>query len=99
MTRVIWSPRALDDLDAIEAYIASDNATAARRLVGKIVARAKQIEPFPESGGFVEEDESHRYRQVLQGNFRVIYRYEPGGGTAYVITVIHAARLLDPDTL
>jgi hypothetical protein len=28
---------------------------------------------FPNSGGFVEEDELHRYRQVLQGNYRVIY--------------------------
>jgi len=99
MTRVIWSPRALDDLDAIEAYIAQDNATAARRVVAKIVHRAKRIELFPESGGFVEEDESHRYRQILQGNFRVIYRYEPTTNTAFVITVIHAARLLDPDTL
>jgi len=99
MTRVIWSRRALDDLDAIEAYIAKDNATAARRLVAKIVHRTKRIELFPESGGFVEEDESHRYRQVLHGNFRVIYRYEAAANTAFVISVIHAARLLDPDTL
>lgn len=35
MTRVIWSPRALDDLDAIEAYIAKDNPTAARRVIAK----------------------------------------------------------------
>ena len=99
MTLLIWSPRALLDLDAIETYIAQDNATAARRLVAKIVHRAKRIEMFPEGGGFVEEDESHRYRQVLQGNYRVIYRYESAERTAYVITVIHAARLLDPDSL
>ena len=61
--------------------------------------RARRIELFPESGGWVEEDESHRYRQVLQGNFRVIYRYEAAADSAFVITVIHAARLLDPDTL
>jgi plasmid stabilization system protein ParE len=80
-------------------YIAKDSVTAARRLVAKIVHRARRIETFPESGGFVEEDESHRYRQVLQGNFRVIYRYERALDTAYVVTVIHAAKLLDPDTL
>ena len=62
MTRVIWSPRALDDLDAIEAYIAKDNPTAARRVIAKIIQRARRIEMFPESGGFVEEDDSHRYR-------------------------------------
>jgi plasmid stabilization system protein ParE len=50
MTIVLWSPRALDDLDAIEAYIAQDNVTAARRLVARIVQRAKRIELFPESG-------------------------------------------------
>jgi mRNA-degrading endonuclease RelE of RelBE toxin-antitoxin system len=54
---------------------------------------------FPNSGGFVEEDELHRYRQVLQGNYRVIYRYDPTTDVATFITVIHAARLLDPDSL
>jgi len=99
MTRVIRSPRALDDLDAIEAYIAKDNPTAARRVIAKIIQRARRIEMFPESGGIVEEDDSHRYRQILQGNYRVVYRYEQPSATAYVITIIHAARFLDPDTL
>ncbi|MEX2174488.1 MAG: type II toxin-antitoxin system RelE/ParE family toxin [Pirellulaceae bacterium] len=99
MTRLIWSPRALDDLDAIEAYIAKDNPVAARRLITKIVHRANRIERFPEGGGFVDEDETRRYRQVLQGSYRIIYRYEPAAKTAFIIAVIHAARLLDPDTL
>jgi hypothetical protein len=36
---------------------------------------------------------------VLQGNYRVIYRYDAAAKTAFVITVLHAARLLDPDEL
>jgi plasmid stabilization system protein ParE len=99
MTRVIWSPRALLDLDAIKSYIAKDHPAAASRLVAKIIMRAKRIELFPLSGGFVEEDDQQRYRQVLQGNYRVIYRYESASNTAYILTVIHAARLLDPDQL
>lgn len=99
MTRVVWSPLALADLDAIEAYIAKDNPVAARRLIVKIVKRTKRIESFPLSGGWVEEDDHKRYRQVLQGNYRVIYRYDAGAQTAFVITVLHAARLLDPDDL
>jgi len=43
----------------------------------------------------VEEDEQGRYRQVLQGNYRVIYRHDPAAHSATVITVIHARRLLD----
>jgi plasmid stabilization system protein ParE len=64
-------------------------------LVQKIVRRADRLEKFPNSGSYVEEDDSRRYRQVLQGNYRVIYRYDPQSNTAVVLTVIHAARLLD----
>ena len=53
----------------------------------------------PNSGGYVEEDDSRRYRQVLQGNYRVIYRFDAASDTAFVVTVIHAARLLDPDSI
>jgi len=99
MTQIIWSPKSLRDLDGIEAYIAKHNPVAAKRLVQKIIRRTDRLELFPNSGGYVEEDESHRYRQVLQGNYRVIYRYDPNANAAIVVTVIHAARLLDPDMI
>src|SRR5687767_1514967 len=99
MTRILWSRKALRDLDAIEAYIAQHNPIAAKRVVQKIVRRTDRLLLLPQSGGFVEEDESYRYRQVLQGNYRVIYRFQPGDNLVFIITVIHAARLLDPDTL
>jgi addiction module RelE/StbE family toxin len=99
MTRIIWSPKSVRDLEAINEYIAQFNPAAARRLIQKIIQRTERLQSFPNSGGFVEEVESRRYRQVLQGNYRVIYRYDPDSETATVVTVIHAARLLDPDTL
>lgn len=99
MTAILWSPKSLRDLEGIEGYVAQHNPTAARRLVQKIIGRTDRILHFPNSGGFVEEDELHRYRQVLQGSYRVIYRYDAATDVATIITVIHAARLLDPDAL
>lgn len=99
MTTILWSPKSLRDLDGIEGYIAQHNPTAGRRLVQKIIGRTDRLVLFPNSGSFVEEDELRRYRQVLQGNYRVIYRYDSTTDVATVITVIHAARLLDPDSL
>ena len=99
MTPIVWSRRSLEELDAIEAYVARDRPVVARRLVEKIVRRTDRLKLFPLSGGFVEEDESHRYRQVLQGNYRVIYRYEAAEQMVFVVTVIHGARLLDVDGL
>jgi addiction module RelE/StbE family toxin len=99
MTRIQWSPKSIRDLDAIEAFVAQQNAVAARRLVQKIIRRTDRVRLFPLSGGYVLEDESRVYRQVLQGNYRVIYRYEERTNTAVVVTVIHGARLLDPESL
>jgi toxin ParE1/3/4 len=99
MTDIVWSPKSLRDLDDIEAYVAQRNPTAARRLVQKIVRRMDRVQMFPNSGGYVEEDDTRGYRQVLQGNYRVIYRYDPAANTAFVVTVIHAARLLDTDAI
>ena len=97
MTRIVWSTQAIDDLDAILAYIAKDNATAARRVVARIVERTGRIEQFPESGSLVGEDGLRRYRQIVEGNYRVIYRHDPNTRTAFIIAVIHAARLLSSD--
>jgi mRNA-degrading endonuclease RelE of RelBE toxin-antitoxin system len=36
---------------------------------------------------------------VIQGNYRVIYRHDFEQSVVYIITVIHAARLLDVDGL
>jgi plasmid stabilization system protein ParE len=70
MTRIIWSPKSLRDLDEIEGFIAQHNPVIARRYVQKIVRCTDRLHMFPKSGGFVEEDESKRYRQVLHGNYR-----------------------------
>ena len=99
MSQIIWSPKSIRDLEAIQAYIGQYNPTAAKRLVQRILGRTGRLERFPKSGGYVPEDESRRYRQVLQGNYRVIYRYEKATEVVTVVTVIHAARLLDTDGL
>jgi toxin ParE1/3/4 len=82
MTRIVWSPKSVLDLEGIRGYIAQHNPTAALRLVQKIIRRTDRIALFPKSGGLVEEDQSRRYRQVLQGNFRVIDRYDDALDTA-----------------
>jgi len=99
MTPILWSPKSLRDLDAIEGYVAQFNPVAARRLVQKLIRRTDRLQLFPLSGGCIPEDERSVYRQVLQGNYRAIYRYDTNANQVLIVTVIHAARLLDPDTL
>ena len=93
MAQIIWAPRALDDLEHLIAYISRDAPVTARRFAQKIIARVESLQDQPLSGSFLPEDETRTYRQLIQGNYRVIYRaQEP---TVIVVAVHHAARLLD----
>jgi toxin ParE1/3/4 len=97
MARIVWSRQATEDLQDIIEYISRDSPITARRFAKKIIARVDLLIHLPLSGGFVLEDESRTYREVLQGNYRIIYRSD--GKTVYVITVRHSARLLRAEDL
>ena len=97
MAQIIWAPKALEDLGAVVEYIARDAPVTARRFGEKLITRVESLKTHPLSGGFIEEDESHTYRQILQGNYRVIYRV--ADDTVIIVAVHHAARVLDPDDL
>jgi toxin ParE1/3/4 len=98
MAKIVWSPSALRDLEGILAYIAKDAPVAARRFGEKILARTRQLKTVPLLGGFVVEDSNQSYRELLHGNYRIIYRYDDGK-TAYIVAVHHAAKLLDLENL
>lgn len=46
----------------------------------------------PESGRKVPEDKRGIYRELIVGNYRVVYRVD--GDTVTIVTLIHGARLL-----
>lgn len=97
MARIIWAPRALRDLEDLIAYIGRDAPIRARRFAQRLVARVEVLHRQPWLGGFVREDASRTYREILQGPYSILYRTD--GQTVYIVGVHHAARLLDPDDL
>jgi len=97
MARLIWAQQALDDFERLLEYIAKDSPLAARRFGEKLIARVELLQSYPEIGGWVLEDRSRRYREILQGNYRVIYRTDEN--VVYLVAVYHAARLLNVDDI
>ena len=97
MALIVWAPKALDDLESLLAYIARDAPVTGRRFAQKVVTRVELLRNHPFSGSCVAEDESRRYREVRQGNYRILYRTD--GKSVYVVAVHHAARLLDAGDL
>jgi plasmid stabilization system protein ParE len=52
---VVWSPEALEDVEAIAAYIARDSRFYAGAVVERILATAAGLNQFPQSGRLVPE--------------------------------------------
>ena len=97
MARIVWAPKAMDDLEGLLAYIARDAPFTARRFAQKVIARVDLLATHPLLGSYVAEDEGRRYREVRQGNYRILYRTD--GETVCIVAVHHAAGLLDTGDL
>jgi toxin ParE1/3/4 len=91
--RVVWSGRALADVEAIAAYIAEDSPAYARSVVRRIIASTRNLAEFPLSGRKVPEFDDDEIREVLVQSYRVIYRVR--AGALVVAAVVHGRRDLD----
>lgn len=77
MVKVIWAEFALEDLKLIHAYISKDSKIYADRFVEKIIDRVSQLGKFPKSGRIVPEFELTTIRELIEGNYRIVYKINP----------------------
>lgn len=92
MKRVLWTRQAVEDVEAIKAYVARDSERYAVLLTERLVAAIERVGLFPESGRVVPEVGDAGLREVVYGNYRIVYRVLPEA--VEVVTVYHGARLL-----
>lgn len=92
---VVWSPRAVEDVEAIALYIAADSTSYARAVVKKIVDTTRSLSRLPLSGRVVPEFGEENIREKLVYSYRIIYRIQDG--TITIAAVIHGKRLLELD--
>lgn len=71
---LVWTDRAISDLDEIDAYIAVDDPVAAQRWVESLLIAAQRAGELPHSGRQVPELRREDIREVLKRNYRIIYR-------------------------
>ena len=95
--KLFWTERAWKDLSAIGEYIARDNPAAARRHIDKIVKKVRGVRKFPGLGRVVPELGNEAIREVIEGNYRVVYVFSKEAKSITVLTVFeaHKAPTLD----
>ena len=92
--RIVWSEPAVTDLDAIRTYISRDSETYADALTLEIFEATDRLERFPESGRVVPELDDPATREIIVGNYRVMY--DVSGGVVRILGVLHGARQFPP---
>jgi len=97
MAKLVWSPRALGDLESICDYIARDSDRYARLFAERVIRLVETIPRHPLLGAVVPEYEREDLRERLFQNYRIVYRIS--GEVVEILTVYHGARLLDPASL
>ncbi|MBX3484653.1 MAG: type II toxin-antitoxin system RelE/ParE family toxin [Phenylobacterium sp.] len=87
MRGVVWSPRALVDLAAIEGYVASFNPLAARALADRLISAANGLVEFPERG--VPASRGTRHLTIVRP---YLIRYRVRADRIEIVTIRHGAR-------
>ena len=97
MAQVRWTPQAADDLDAIAEFITEDSPHFAGLFVMDVLQAAERLADFPELGRIVPEIGERAIRELILGDYRIIYRLR--AEAVEILTLHHGARLLDPKKL
>jgi toxin ParE1/3/4 len=97
MVKVRWTPQAADDLEAITEFIGQDSEHYASLFVMDVLQAVERLAHLPRIGRVVPEINDPAIREIILGNYRIIYRLHVE--LVEILTVYHGAKLLDPTKL
>src|SRR4051812_16821401 len=88
--KIRWAPSAAAMLEEAVEYIATKSPEAARKLAVSVVNAADSLAELSERGRIVPELGDSRYRELLVGSYRLIYRVSEDAVS--IVAVAHGAR-------
>jgi len=88
--RVRWTPSALTDLEEIAGYIARDSRYYAAAFVRNVKMFSRSLEIFAERARIVPELGEENIRELLFGDYRIIFRIREN--EIQITAIIHQAR-------
>ena len=90
--KILWSPLAVERASEIAGYIARDNPDAAESWINTVFDKVEGLKAFPESGRIVPEAHNKTIRELIYGNYRIIYRLQEE--QISILTVRHGKQIL-----
>jgi plasmid stabilization system protein ParE len=93
----LWSPLAIERASEIAEYIARDNPSAAVKWTEKLFDKVRLLKTSPESGRVVPEIKRGCVRELIYGNYRIIYRVDEK--QISILTVRHGKQILPTEEI
>lgn len=93
MVHINWTIQAAQDLENIFKYISNDSRKYAELHILRLKNKTKLLVKYPKSGRIVPEYNNENIRELIYGNYRIIYRIV-SNERVDIITVFHTSRIL-----
>jgi addiction module RelE/StbE family toxin len=93
MVKIVWTEISTSDLKEIFDYIAEDSIRYASITTFKIYQHAQEITGNPYIGRKVPEFNDIKIRELIEGNYRIIYKIK-NEMQVDILRIYHSARLL-----
>ena len=90
--KIIWSPLAIDRASEIAEYIAQDKPSAAEKWISTVFSKVEHLNSSPEIGRIVPEIRNDQFRELIYGNYRIVYRF--GKEQISILTIRHGKQIL-----
>ncbi len=91
--KIIWTELAVEKLEEYADYIALDKPIAALNWAESIQNSVNKLKQFSQIGRIVPEIKRNDIRELIEGNYRIIYRIEEK--YISVLTIRHSKQLLN----
>lgn len=85
--RIVWSPLALERVQATAEEIAGERPATAMRWVRVLFKHVQQLRQYPQSGRVAPDLARPEIRQLPYPPYRIVYRVE--GARVVILTVRH----------
>jgi plasmid stabilization system protein ParE len=95
--KIIWSPLAIERASEIAEYIAQDKPSAAEKWINTVFSKVETLKSAPEIGRMIPEIRSNEFRELIYGNYRIIYRLEKK--QISILTIRHGMQILPIDEI
>ena len=95
--KIVWSPLAVEKASEIVDYIVQDKPLAADQWIQTVFSKVEQLRSNPETGRIVPEINERHFREIIYGNYRILYHIETK--QISILTIRHGKQILPIDEI